>query len=84
MEDDKKDLGPKVNNYVKYSSMVFQLAIVIGLGVWGGRSLDKYFELKFPAFTLILLFVALFAGMYWTLRDLVGKKKTKENSTGEK
>jgi len=75
MEDDKqKDLRPKVNNYVKYSGMVFQLAIVIGLGVWGGRSLDKYLELKFPAFTLILLFVALFAGMYWTLKDLIKKK----------
>jgi hypothetical protein len=75
MEDDKqKGLGPKVNNYMKYSSMVFQLAIVIGLGVWGGRSLDKYLDLKFPAFTLILLFVALFAGMYWTLKDFIKKK----------
>jgi len=75
MEDDKeKGVSPKVNNYVKYSGMVFQLAIVIGLGVWGGRSLDKYLDLKFPAFTLIFLFVALFAGMYWTLKDLIKKK----------
>lgn len=65
-----QDSKPKVNNYVKYSSMVFQLAVVIGLGVWGGRALDKYLELKFPAFTLIFLFAAIFGGMYWTLRDL--------------
>ena len=76
MEEDKeKGLGPKVNNYVKYSSMVFQLAVVIGLGVWGGRTLDKYLELKFPAFTLIFLFLAIFGGMYWSLKDLIGKKK---------
>jgi len=75
MEGDKeKGAGPKVNNYVKYSSMVFQMAIVIGLGVWGGRSLDKYLELKFPAFTLIFLFLAIFASMYWTLKDLIKKK----------
>ena len=69
-QDEKKDLKPKVNNYVRYSSMVFQMAIVIGLGVWGGRALDHYLELKFPAFTLIFLFVAIFASMYWTLKDL--------------
>ena len=76
MEEEKeKGLGPKVNNYVKYSSMVFQLAVVIGLGVGGGRALDKYLELKFPAFTLIFLFLAIFGGMYWTVKDLIGKKK---------
>lgn len=74
MEPDKDKLKPKVSSYMKYSSMVFQLAIVIGLGVWGGRKLDAYFEMKFPAFTLGLLFVSIFAGMYWTMKDLVKKK----------
>lgn len=73
-EEENKTLKPRVNNYVKYSSMVFQLAAVIGLGVWGGRSLDKYLDLKFPAFTLTFLFLAIFAGMYWTLKDLIRKK----------
>lgn len=63
-----------INNYVKYSGMVFQMAIVIALGVWGGRKIDQALELKFPAFTLILLFIAIFAGMYWTLKDLLKKK----------
>jgi len=75
MEEEKGiDPKSKMNNYVKYSSMVFQLAAVIGLGVWGGRKLDGYLELKFPAFTLIFLFVAIFGGMYWTLKDLIRKK----------
>ena len=75
MEQEKNtDPKSKVNNYVRYSSMVFQLAAVIGLGVWGGRQLDKYLALKFPAFTLLFLFLAIFAGMYWTLKDLIKKK----------
>ena len=75
METEKEnDLKPKVNNYARYSSMVFQLAAVIGLGVWGGRKLDQYLELKFPAFTLVFLFIAIFGGMYWTVKDLVKKK----------
>jgi hypothetical protein len=83
-EDNKGGLGPKVNNYVKYSGMVFQLAIVIGLGVWGGRALDRYLELKFPAFTLIFLFLAIFGGMYWTLKDLVGNKNKPGKNSGTK
>ena len=74
MEPEKDNgLKPKANTYARYSSMVFQMAVVIGLGVWGGRSLDKYLELKFPVFTLVLLFLAIFAGMWWALKDL--KKK---------
>jgi hypothetical protein len=72
--EENNGLKPKVNNYVRYSSMVFQMAVVIGLGVWGGRKLDQYLELKFPVFTLIFLFAAIFGGMYWALKDLIKKK----------
>ncbi|MEO8087295.1 MAG: AtpZ/AtpI family protein [Bacteroidota bacterium] len=75
MEEEKnKDPKTKVNNYIKYSSLVFQMAALIGLGVWGGRKLDQYMGLKFPAFTLLFLFIAIFGGMYWTLKDLIRKK----------
>jgi preprotein translocase subunit SecE len=69
------DTKTKVNNYVRYSSMVFQMAALIGLGVWGGRQLDQYLGLKFPAFTLVFLFVAIFVGMFWSLKDLLKKKE---------
>ncbi len=75
MESEKDpETKTKVNNYVRYSSMVFQMAALIGLGVWGGRQLDHYLGLKFPAFTLVFLFVAIFVGMYWSLKDLLKKK----------
>jgi hypothetical protein len=74
MEEANKDPKSKMNNYVKYSSMVFQMGAMIALGVWGGRALDNYLHLKFPAFTLTFLFVAIFGGMYWTLKDMIRKK----------
>lgn len=75
MESEKDpETKTKVNNYVRYSSMVFQMAALIGLGVWGGRQLDNYLGLKFPAFTLVFLFVGIFVGMYWSLKDLLKKK----------
>ncbi|MGQ0828075.1 MAG: AtpZ/AtpI family protein [Bacteroidota bacterium] len=65
---------PPLNNYAKYSAMGFQMAAIIALGVWGGRSLDSYFQTKFPAFTLILSLLSVVGGIYWAVKDIINKK----------
>ena len=55
-----------INAYAKYSTMAFQMIVPIVLGVWGGRKLDEYFETKFPAFTLSLSLLSVFA-RHWAL-----------------
>lgn len=58
----------------KYSAMTFQMAAIIGIGVWGGIKLDEYFGLKkFPAFTLGLSLLSIFAAMYFVIKDLIKK-----------
>ena len=54
--------------------MGFQMAATIGLGVWGGISLDNYLQLKFPIFTIVLSLVGVFAGIYIAVKDLLKKK----------
>lgn len=54
--------------------MGIQMAVIIALGVWGGRSLDKYFLTKFPAFTLILSLLSVVGGIYWAVKDIIKKK----------
>lgn len=64
----------KLRDYGKYSAMAFQMGITIGLGVWGGIKLDEYFGLKkFPAFTLSLSLLSVFASMYFVIKDLTKK-----------
>jgi len=50
------------NGYLKYSGLAFQLLAAIGFFGWLGYKLDQYINLKFPAFMLLLGFIA-FAGM---------------------
>ena len=75
METPDEDKAKKqVSNYAKYSSMAFQMLASIGLCAWAGVKLDDYFKTKFPVWTLVLLFVGIFGGMYWSVKDLIKKK----------
>lgn len=56
-----KKLKP-FNSYLKYSSLAFQLFAAIGIFGWLGYLLDQYLQIKFPAFMLLLGFLA-FGGM---------------------
>lgn len=60
------------NSYLKYSSLALQLLIVIGVFGWLGYKLDQYLGVKFPAFTLLLGFVA-FGGMMFQVYRSINK-----------
>jgi len=54
--------------------MAFQMGITIALGMWGGIKLDEYFPItKFPLFTIIFSFLAVFGSIYFVIKDLLKK-----------
>jgi F0F1-type ATP synthase assembly protein I len=66
---------PPVDQYLKYSGMAFQLAIVLVVGAFLGTRLDSYFQTTRPYFAAILVVLALFAGLYLSLKDLLFGEK---------
>ncbi len=54
------------NSYLKYSSLAIQLLAAIGIFGWIGYALDKYLEIKFPAFMLFFGFLG-FGGMMYQI-----------------
>jgi len=48
------------------------LAIIL-IGVWGGRSLDKWLELKIPVFTMVLSVVSVSLSIYYAVKDFIRK-----------
>ena len=72
MEENSPEKNKPIFKYARYSSLAFQMMAAIGIGVWGGMKLDKYFQTKF-VFTLFLLLVALLGGFYWVYKDLTNK-----------
>lgn len=47
----------------------FQMAITIGLGVYGGYRIDKLTGIKFPIFTVILSLLSVALAIYILVRD---------------
>jgi hypothetical protein len=60
----------KLNDIAKYSSMAFQMIIIIGLGVLGGIKLDDWLHLRFPLFTIFLSITAVALSIYYFIKDL--------------
>ncbi|MFN0032941.1 MAG: AtpZ/AtpI family protein [Flavobacteriales bacterium] len=64
--------GP--NPAMRYTGMATQMAVTIGLGVWGGIKLDEKFPNKARAFTLTLSLLSVVLAMYLVMRDFMKKK----------
>ena len=59
-----------VKGYAKYSSMGFQMVVIIGGGVWGGYMLDQWVGWKFPLFIVLGSLVSVALAIYFAIKDL--------------
>lgn len=70
-ETPKKNEKPKKkerpNEFLRYSGMATQMAVVILAGVWFGRWLDNGNE--FPLFTLIFALLAVAIAIYIVIKE---------------
>jgi F0F1-type ATP synthase assembly protein I len=72
LEKKKKSL----DNYTRYSSIAFQMLVIILIGVFGGIKLDEWLKLTFPFFTIILSILAVILSIYTVTRDLMKPPKS--------
>jgi predicted MFS family arabinose efflux permease len=63
------------NSLVKYSSMVFQMAAVIGLFSFLGIKLDEKLNSSNQLFTIVLSLIGIAAALYLTLKDFIRPSK---------
>ncbi|MDB5284636.1 MAG: hypothetical protein JWO06_3711 [Bacteroidota bacterium] len=63
----------EVNNYLKYSGLGFQIAGIVGTGVFIGYELDKWQKTSAPYYTLgcsvIFLVLGFYVGFKGILKD---------------
>ncbi len=71
-QDQKKKL---LEGYARYTTIAFQMLVIILAGVFGGVQLDKVVNWKMPVFTLVLSFLSVILAIYYVTRDLLKKKK---------
>ena len=70
-EKKKKSL----DNYTRYTSIAFQMLVIILIGVFGGIKLDEWLKLTVPVFTIILSILAVILSIYTVTRDLMKPTK---------
>ena len=63
-----------LKGWAKYSNMAFQMLAIILLGVFGGLKLDKYIDIEFPIFTVILTPISVILAIYYVIKDLINIK----------
>ena len=77
MPDRDNNLNNKkkqLNNYARYSSIAFQMLVIILIGVFGGVKLDEWINTGFPIFTVLLSIVSVFLAIYQVTKDFLKNK----------
>ena len=64
------------NDFLKYSSIGFQMIVIMVIGVLGGMKLDKLTEgIEFPVFTLGLTIASVILAIYYAIKDFIKPPK---------
>lgn len=71
--DPSKEKKKALKAYARYSSIAFQMLVIILAGVFGGRELDRWLDIGFPLFTLIFTILGVVLAIYSVIRDLLKK-----------
>ena len=70
--DNEKKSNP-LKFYAKYSSLAFQMIIIILAGAFGGKAIDSRINYEFPIFTLVLTILAVIIATVYGMRELFKK-----------
>jgi len=75
MDKDSKPQGQeKVNVYLKYSSIAFQLVFIVGGAYLAGSFIDEKIGWSFPVFTILLILLFFSAFLYKLYVELTKKE----------
>jgi F0F1-type ATP synthase assembly protein I len=78
MEPSAEKKKKSLDSYTRYSSIAFQMLIIILIGVFGGIKLDEWLKLTVPVFTIILSILSVILAIYTVTRDLLKPGKGHE------
>lgn len=54
----------KLQSYLKYSGLAFQMLLVLGLAAYGGMKLDAYVHNTNPWFTIVFMLLGVIGSIY--------------------
>lgn len=70
----KKLRKNQLDNFIRYSSLGFEMMAIIGAGTFAGYKIDEWLENKFKGFTLGLMIFSVVLAIIYGTRSLLKKK----------
>ena len=83
-EDEKKFQKNGLRQYGIYSAIVFQMLATMGLGFWGGKKINDYFEFESNLLIVGIGFLAMALAFYNLLQQLKRVQGNDKSADGRK
>ncbi|MDO8951415.1 MAG: AtpZ/AtpI family protein [Draconibacterium sp.] len=64
----------KIDGFIRYSSLAFEMMAIIAAGTFGGYKIDQWMKNEFKGFTLGLMILSVIIAIFYATRNLLKKK----------
>ena len=71
--DRKNQYKNKFDNFIRYSSLGFEMMVIIGAGTFGGYKIDQWMNNEFKGFTFGLMVFSVVIAIVYGTRSLLKK-----------
>jgi len=61
----------KLDDFIRYSSLAFEMIAIMGIGTFAGFKIDQWMDLQFHAFTLVFMVLSVVGAIYHAIRKFL-------------
>jgi len=74
-QEKSKNAKGGLNSFIRFSTLAFEMGIMICVGAFGGDWLDKHYRNDKPWFTIGLSLLAVIGSIYLVIKSLMNDNK---------
>ena len=74
MKQKKKNQKSTIDNFIRYSSLGFEMMAIIGIFTFAGYKIDQWMQNDFKGFTLGLMIFSVIIAIVHATRNMLKKK----------
>lgn len=73
-QQSNKNYKNKIDDFIRYSSLGFEMMAIIGILTFGGYKIDQLLKNEFKGFTLGLMILSVVIAIVYATKNLLKKK----------
>jgi F0F1-type ATP synthase assembly protein I len=68
MDHKYKEPKKKLDDFIRYSNLAFEMMAIMGIGTWAGWLIDGWLKFEFPIFLLTFMVLSVIGAIYYAIR----------------